>query len=169
MGGWLCLEVMRTAPEKIAQLCLLNTTARGDTEEKKKRRKHMMACVQKGEFGQVAREIVDVFVYRSEVKQAVEDVFLSVGEKAFLRQEEAMLQRRECASILPTITCPTWVIHAKQDRNFSLEEHREMPDRILQVHLEIVEGSGHMSPMETPLAIAEFFCQWLKKLLEVPG
>lgn len=36
MGGWLCLELMRKAPFRVQRLCLLNTTARMDSEEKKK-------------------------------------------------------------------------------------------------------------------------------------
>lgn len=34
MGGWLSLEVMRAEPSRVSRLCLLNTTARDDSEEK---------------------------------------------------------------------------------------------------------------------------------------
>ena len=42
MGGWLCLEFMRAASSRVTQLCLINTTARMDSEEKTNRRKTMI-------------------------------------------------------------------------------------------------------------------------------
>ena len=79
-------------------------------------------------------------------------MFLQVGEKAFIAQEEAMMQRGECQSILSAITCPTLVIHSSQDKNFSLEEHQELTSKIQQAKLAIIEDCGHMSPMEMPQA-----------------
>ncbi len=153
MGGWLCLEVLRAAPSRVLRLCLLNTTARGDSEEKKRGRQQMIQRVKEGGFREVVREIVEKFVFNPAVKNEVERMFLEVGAKTFVHQEEAMLARDECLSILPTIDCPTLVVHAAEDKNFSLEEHRELASSIKGAALAIVENSGHMSPMEAPQAI----------------
>jgi len=161
MGGWLCLEVMRAAPSRVNRLCLLNTTAHMDSEEKKRRRQKMIQRVEKGQFREVVGEIIDKFVYNSLVKDTVEKMFLEIGEEIFIRQQEAMLARHECASILPSIVCPTLTIHAAQDRNFSLEEHRELVEQIPNARLAIVEDSGHMSPMEMPQAVTALLRFWL--------
>jgi pimeloyl-ACP methyl ester carboxylesterase len=153
MGGWLCLEVMRVAPERVSSLCLLNTTARSDSEEKKSRRLKMVQRVEKGEWREVVRELVEHLVFNPVAKKEVEKMFLEVGPKAFIRQEKAMLARGESLSVLPMIKCPTLVMHAAQDRNFSLEEHRELAEGIQNSRLSVVEGSGHMSPIEAPEAI----------------
>ncbi len=50
MGGWLCLEIMRTAPSRVSRLCLLNTTARNDSEEKRLARQQMILKAEKGQF-----------------------------------------------------------------------------------------------------------------------
>lgn len=162
MGGWLCLEVMRVAPSRVNRLCLLNTTARMDTEDKAKKRHEMIQRVQKGQFPQVAKEIVDHFVFNASVKSEVEKMFLEVGSEAFIHQQQAMLERKECLSLLPSIRCPTWVIHALRDENFSLEEHQELVDQIHNGELRTVEDSGHMSPMEAPQAITALLRAWLK-------
>ncbi len=166
MGGWLCLEVMRSAPARVSRLCLLNTTARCDSEEKKGRRKKLIERVRAGQFREVVGEIVEKFVFNARAKGDVEKMFLEVGEEAFIHQQLAMLARKECISILSTITCPTLVVHAAQDQNFSLEEHQELVDRILNARLAIVEGSGHMSPMERPEAVTDLFRSWLQQLNE---
>lgn len=161
MGGWLALEVMRTAPSRVSRLCLLNTSAREDSGEKKRRREAMIQRVQRGQFPDVVEEIVAHFVYNEAVKDAVRDMFLEVGPRTFINQEKAMMKRLECFSILPGITCPTLVIHALQDKNFSLEEHQELVHHIPGARLAQVEGSGHMSPLERPEDITALLREWL--------
>jgi pimeloyl-ACP methyl ester carboxylesterase len=160
MGGWLCLEIMRTAPSRVSRLCLLNTTARMDSEEKRLARQQMILKAEKGQFNEVVKGLVEKLVFNSLVKKDVEKMFLEVGKEAFVHQEKAMLARHQCQSILPTISCPVLVIHAAQDKNFSQEEHEELAHQIPNAKLAIVEKSGHMSPMEVPQAIADLFRSW---------
>lgn len=161
MGGWLSLEMMRAAPSRISKLCLLNTTARMDSEEKAMRRQNMIQKVEKGQFHDVVKELSNHLVYNNGVKNTVESMFLEVGKNAFINQEKAMMKRGESQSILPAIACPTLVIHASQDKNFSLLEHQELVNQIQNAKLALVEGSGHMSPMEMPQAITALMRFWL--------
>lgn len=161
MGGWLCLEVMRAAPLRVNKLCLLNTTARMDSAEKKIRREEMILKAKKGQFQEIADNMAEHFVFNPLVKSDVKKMFLEVGKEVFIHQQEAMLKRSECQSILSHITCPTLVIHAAQDKNFSLEEHWELTDQIQNAKLTIVEDAGHMSPVEMPQAITSLMRLWL--------
>jgi pimeloyl-ACP methyl ester carboxylesterase len=161
MGGWLCLEIMRKAPFRVSKLCLLNTTARNDSNEKRKRRKKMISMAKDGYFQEIIEEIVNHFVFNPLFKSNVKKMFLEVGKEAFIHQEEAMIQRYEVQSILPRISCPTMVIHAAQDKNFSLEEHEEIAAKISNAKLAVVEDSGHMSPLEMPQAITTLLRLWL--------
>jgi pimeloyl-ACP methyl ester carboxylesterase len=88
-------------------------------------------------------------------------MFLEVGQEAFIRQEKAMINRSESQSILSSITCPTLVIHAMQDKNFSLQEDQELVDQIQNAKLGLIEDSGHMSPIEMPQAVTALIRLWL--------
>src|SRR3954463_10900677 len=57
MGGYIALEIMRQAPERVARLALINTQARPDTEEATTRRQGQMARAGNGEFGAVLDEM----------------------------------------------------------------------------------------------------------------
>ncbi len=160
MGGWLSLEIMRAAPSRISRLCLLNTTARKDSEEKGLSRQQMIQKTENGQFQEVVKELVEKLVFNPLVKKDVEKMFLEVGQEAFIHQERAMLARNECLSILPTIKCPVLVIHAAKDKNFALEEHEELVNHIPNAQLAIVENSGHMSPMEAPQAVTDLLRSW---------
>lgn len=161
MGGWLCLEVMRVAPSRVNRLCLLNTTSRMDSNEKRQLRQQLIERAEKGQLREIANETVESFVFNPLVRSEVVKMFLDVGREAFVRQQQAMLQRSETKSILPTITCPTLVIHAAKDEDFSLEEHMELVHQIKNSKLAIVEDSGHMSPIEMPQAITALLRFWL--------
>jgi len=160
MGGWLSLEIMRVVPSRVTKLCLLNTTARSDSEEKRKKRKEMISDAQKGRFESCVVEIADKLVFNPLVKRGVEKMFREVGKEVFIHQEQAMLQRRETQSVLQAIRCPTLVIHASHDANFSSEEHLELA-QIPDAKLAIVEDSGHMSPIEMPQAVTALLRFWL--------
>ena len=47
MGGYVALELVRQAPERIARLALLNTNARPDSPESTENRKRLMALAEK--------------------------------------------------------------------------------------------------------------------------
>lgn len=162
MGGWIALEIMRVAPSRVSHLILLNTTARADSDEKRQKRLEMIEAAKGGNFEKIARQITEKFVYNKTVKEAVLKMFLEVGSDLFVRQQTAMLVRDECFSILPKITCPTLVIHASKDQNFSLKEHEELSTQIKAAKLSIIENAGHMSPMEEPKAITDLLKLWLK-------
>ena len=86
MGGWLCLELMRKAPERVSQLCLLNVSAREDSDEKRGRRVRMIERAERGEYGQVARELAERFVYQPTVVAEVEKMLLGRGKEVNARK-----------------------------------------------------------------------------------
>lgn len=161
MGGWLCLELMKKAPERVLKIALINTTARLDSEEKRARRNKLIERTLAGEFAEIVEELADFFVFDKKKRQQVVSMFHDVGPEAFVNQHRAMLAREESLSVLPKIQCPALVIHAALDKNFSLEEHREMSERIPGAKLAVVEESGHMSPMEKPEAVTALLGKWL--------
>ncbi|CAM2735640.1 lipolytic protein [Legionella steigerwaltii] len=161
MGGWLALELARRVPERILKLCLLNTSAQPDSKEKHQKRITMIKKVEQGSFQEVAAALTDYYVFDERVKKQVHSMFLSVGQQTFITQQKILLAREECLSILPALTMPTLVIHARQDKNFSLATHEELSNKIPNAKLAIIEDSGHMSPMEAPQAVTALLRFWL--------
>ncbi|MCB1112985.1 MAG: alpha/beta hydrolase, partial [Chlamydiia bacterium] len=130
-------------------------------DEKKAKRQEMIARVKNHEFISMTEQLSDLLVENPLVKRDVLQMFLDVGEEAFINQEEAMLCRKPCEPLLPAISCPTLIIHAAQDRNFSLSDHEKLAAKIPKSKLAIIEDSGHMSPMEAPQAVTALLRYWL--------
>lgn len=161
MGGWICLEVFRKAPMRISKLCLLNTSMRADSKERKAKRESMIKRCNEKKFKEIAHELAEFFISNPQNIKNTEQMFLNVGQNAFINQEKAMLNRNFCEDILSDINCPTLIVHATQDKNFSLEDHMHLVNKIPESKLAIVDDSGHMSPIEKPQVITTLLRFWL--------
>jgi pimeloyl-ACP methyl ester carboxylesterase len=139
---------------RVQKLCLINTSARADSPDKAIRRQALIDEVQCGQFDTIVEMLIKNFVYNTNVAADVRQMFYAEGKEAFIAQEKAMLQRQECLQILPTIGCPTLVLHATEDANFSLSEHQEIVSHIPAATLALIKDAGHMSPMEQPQQVA---------------
>ena len=63
MGGYVSLEIMRRAPERVTKLALLDTSAKLDTEEQSRRRHHFIQLTREGGFNEVISTLLSLFVH----------------------------------------------------------------------------------------------------------
>jgi len=75
------------------------------------------------------------------------------GEAAFLNQQRAIMSRPDSRPSLREISCPTLLVYGRADGVSTIVHQEEMLAAIPNSHLEIVEDSGHMLPLERPQKI----------------
>lgn len=161
VGGRIAMEIALTAPERVAKLCLLNTTCHLDPPEKHIFRKQMIERSNNGMFTEVVDELIEIFVFQKKLRNEIKDMFLVEGIEIFINQENAMLTRSDCCPLLSKINCPTLVIHADKDALFTQAQNKELADLIPNTKFAVVPDSGHMSPMENPKAVSDLMSEWL--------
>ncbi|MDX2028354.1 MAG: alpha/beta fold hydrolase [Alphaproteobacteria bacterium] len=167
MGGYVAFEILRQAPERVLKLCLLDTSARPDTEEQKKRRRMLMSMAKKGEFKGVTPRLLPTLIHADRLEdKALTDVIMDmaarVGREAFLRQQDAIIHRIDSRPFLKDISCPTQVIGGRQDALTPPEIVQEIADGIPGAKLNFIENCGHLSALERPEEIVELMKRWLK-------
>ena len=64
MGGYIAFAMMRQAPERIAKLALLDTSARPDTPEQTAGRKTQIAMAQAGRYGEIPDLSIPRYLHR---------------------------------------------------------------------------------------------------------
>ena len=74
------------------------------------------------------------------------------GRDALLRQQAAIIDRPDSLPGLPGIAGPTLVLCGRQDGPTPVECHREIAAALPGARLIVIENSGHLTPMERPLA-----------------
>jgi pimeloyl-ACP methyl ester carboxylesterase len=130
MGGYVALEIVRQAPERVVKLALLDTNARADTDEQRRRRRGLMALADRGEFRGVTPRLMPVLIHPDRTGEdlltgQVMAMAERVGRDAFLRQQKLIMERPDSRPMLPSIGCPTLVLCGRQDAISTLEMHVE--------------------------------------------
>lgn len=166
MGGYVALEIVRQAPERVTKLALIDTNARSDTDEQRRKRRELMALAERGEFRDVTPRLLPVLVHRDRTDDAEltgEVIAMAdrVGRDAFLRQQRLIMDRPDSRPMLPSISCPTLVLCGRQDAISTLEMHAEMADAIPGARLAVVEECGHLASLERPHATTALMRDWL--------
>lgn len=166
MGGYLSFEILRQAPERVAKLALLDTSARPDTPEQTANRKDGIALVRQGRLRQVVAAGLPRLVHPNRLAEAalVESVQAQaqrIGPDHYALQQTAIMNRPDSRPDLPAIRCPTLVLCGRQDAITPPEVHAEIAAGIPASRLVIVEDCGHLSPMERPQAVTALLREWL--------
>lgn len=167
MGGYVSLEIMRRAPERVARLALLDTSARPDTEEARARRRALIAQTEHGDFKGATNRLMPLFVHPDRLKdenlmEAVRAMTMRIGKDAFLRQQRAIMGRPDSRARLGEIRVPTLVLCGRGDALTPVELHEELATRIPRAKLVVVESCGHLSTMERPEAVTAVMRYWLQ-------
>jgi pimeloyl-ACP methyl ester carboxylesterase len=166
MGGYVALELVRQAPERVERLALLNTHARPDSPESTENRRRLMALAQK-DFPAVIQTLLPKLMTEEhlmdlDMSGTVSEMALGIGTDAFIRQEKAIIGRIDSRPHLPRIKCPTLVVAARKDALTPVEILEELARGIPKSTLAIVEDSGHMASIEQPGQVTELLEAWLE-------
>ncbi|HEY5597274.1 MAG TPA: alpha/beta fold hydrolase [Kiloniellales bacterium] len=166
MGGYVAFEILRQAPDRVAVLALLDTTARPDTAAQTARRRGLIKLAQNGKFKGVTRRLLPMLVHTDRLDDAaltgeVTAMAERIGRAAFLRQQTAIMARPDSRPLLARIACPTLVLCGRQDALTPLAWHMEMAAAIQEAHLVVIEDCGHLAPLERPAAVTAALRRWL--------
>jgi len=168
MGGYVAMEIMREAPERVAKLALLDTNARPDGKDQADRRRFLIEMTRKRGFTKVPHLLYPGFVHESreedeDLKAIVVEMAHDTGPEAFIRQQTALIERIDSRPRLGEIACPTLVLVGDGDRLTPLEISREIHEHIPGSELVVIEGCGHLSPLEAPDAVTKVLRDFLNR------
>jgi pimeloyl-ACP methyl ester carboxylesterase len=167
MGGYICFELARQAPDRIDRLALLDTTARPDTPELTRRRHAQIALTQDGRFPEVADQQFPLLIHPSRqsdpaVRKLVRLMAEETGAEAFIRQQQAIIGRADSRPGLGAIGCPTLVLVGDGDQLTPPELSVELADAIPEARLVVVADSGHLTPLDQPEEVTKALVGWLQ-------
>ncbi|MCW3475164.1 alpha/beta fold hydrolase [Rhodovastum sp. RN2-1] len=170
MGGYVALALMRLAPDRVTRLCLMDTSARPDSEEQARRRRGLIAMTRAHRFRGVTPRLLPMLIHPARqtdtaLTQEVMDMAERVGRDAFLRQQNAILHRPDSRPHLPAINVPTRVAVGSDDQLTPPDHAREIAAGIPGAILHVVSNSGHLPPMERPDEVSEILRDWLAEAL----
>jgi pimeloyl-ACP methyl ester carboxylesterase len=164
MGGYIALEIMRLAPERISKLALLDTTARPDTPEQTKVRNDQIALARGGGYGKIPYAAMPMLLHGHEnttLRNIVLQMAAETGADAFIRQQQAIIGRADSRPLLAAIRCPTLVLVGEQDRLIPPDRSQELAAGIAGARYVTIPDCGHVSTIEQPQATTQALVEWL--------
>jgi pimeloyl-ACP methyl ester carboxylesterase len=166
LGGYIAFEMLRQAPERIARLALLNTSARPETPEQTSAREKLIAKAETGKMNEVIEMLTPRFLHRDRhkdeaLKRIVRDMAADTGIEAFVRQERTIMSRPDSRPLLSSISCPTLVLVGDGDELTPPDLSKEIAGGIAGARLVIVPHCGHLSTLEQPDAVNAALEEWL--------
>ncbi len=165
MGGYVAFEILRQAPERVERLALFDTSAAPDTEARARARRAGMASLALGQFRGVTARLLPQLVHADHVDGpvgvAVAAMAARVGGDAFLRQQQAILDRPDSRPMLAAIAIPTLVAVGDGDVLTPPADALEMHRAIRGSRLHVFRSCGHLPAIEQPEETSRLLREWL--------
>src|SRR5690606_742311 len=165
MGGYVALEIMRQAPERVTHLALFDTSARPDNEERRETRRKGIEMIGQGKFIGVSRGLLGSLVaphhLGTPLAEEVQAMSERVGGTVYIRQQKAIMDRVDSRAHLAAIDVPTLVGVGALDKMTPPELAEEMAAHIPGAKLVTFPDAAHLPTMENPAPVVDAMRDWL--------
>lgn len=158
LGGYVALEMIRQAPERIERVALFGTRAT-----------MAMRARTVDEQGLLATAPHADPTLTPIISGPVQAMAERVGAEVFERQQRALLARPDLDAAIAAVRVPTLVAVGDRDRICNVEDARTLADRIPGARFHVIRHCGHLSPMERSGEVTMLLRHWLGDRPAVAG
>ena len=163
LGGYIARSLAEQFPEKVTGLILVASSIRPDSQQQKEHKLAAIKLNSKEKFRglssiSILKTLHPLNADHKALVKRIQEMGRKLGYDVFVKQ--SMLNRD--VYNMSKIKCPTLIISGAQDQVRSAEEATELYNQILNAHLETIEHTGHMIPIEQPKILASLIFNWLK-------
>jgi pimeloyl-ACP methyl ester carboxylesterase len=154
MGGYVALALAEKTSKKIQSLCLMNSTAQSDSDERKVNRDRAIVAVKQNHRAFVSELLV------KEIEQSKQEA-LQTSLQGIVAALEGMKIRSDKTQFLKQATFKKLLILGKKD---PVLDYQVLLDHAKETGVEIIEFSdGHMSHLENKKELAYKLLHFIEK------
>ena len=170
MGGYVAFQFRRRHAQRLRALVLCDTRAVADTPEAVAGRLKMVEQVLSVGTQPVAEAMLpklfgpQTLANDQETVEAARSTILATSAEGVAAALRGMAARPDVTADLPQIAVPTLVIVGQDDAISTVDEMRGIAKAVSEAEFVVIPRSGHMTPLESPLAFNEAIEQFLKRV-----
>lgn len=166
LGGNVALELLRKAPDRISRIALMALSVQSDTPQMAAAREDRIIGAQVGKLAEMValdwpETVLAEGAPRAEIRQLVHDMALTLGDEVYIRQSRAMQRRPDQQKALRKAMLPALVICGSEDPITPPRRHEFVAEMLPYGQLQVIEGAGHLPPLEKPAAVTRALRAWL--------
>jgi pimeloyl-ACP methyl ester carboxylesterase len=173
MGGRVAIEAARRLGPALRGLVLASTghqpLADGEAGEREREgRARLVALARDEGMHAMGREWVRGMVRPENLGTPIEDAIVEMIARhtpaTFEGHVQALLGRPDATATLAALTVPVLLLCGAQDGWSPPERHLVISRIVQRGQLQIIEGAGHMLPMEQPCIMARVIQAWMQRI-----
>lgn len=164
MGGYVALAFTQLFPEMVQGICLMNSTALADTEDKKHNRDRGIKAVKQNHKIFIRLAIPNLFseenrsVFTSEIKDITKTA-LKMSQQGIIAALEGMKVRKDQNHLLGKKEVPILMIIGKKDPALDYDSLIAQVNKYALNH--VIFDDGHMSHIENKDELVKVFANFL--------
>ncbi|GAM02643.1 alpha/beta fold hydrolase [Sphingomonas parapaucimobilis] len=151
LGGYVALEIVRQAPDRVQRVALFGTRASMQMRPRTVADQGLLATAPHADPA-----LTPI------VSGPVQAMAERVGAAVFERQQRALLARPDIAPAIAAVRVPTLVAVGDRDRICLPADARALADRITEARFHEIRHCGHLAPIERPGEVTMLLRDWLQ-------
>lgn len=164
-GGYVALALLAAAPERVQGLALLCTTPFADNPAAADGRRAALQAVREGRYfelieSQVGKAFHPDSLTNASLMAARRQMLHNYGPASFEAHVRATCTRPDRSSLLDGQR-PTLVLAASHDALYPPRFTADYAGRIPGAVHAVIDGAGHLAPMEKPAEVAATLARWM--------
>jgi pimeloyl-ACP methyl ester carboxylesterase len=155
MGGYIALEMVNIAPERIPGLVVMDSNAHSEKMSRQRERLAEKALLETGRYAGLtkagARKMLSANSFQNtELVSKVIAMAKEPGFAVYEAQQKAIITRLDHTETLARLTCPALFMVGEEDNITPPQTHRRMVELTPLAELVEIAGAGHLITMEKP-------------------
>ncbi len=165
MGGFVARILTLLAPDRVAGVAFVATSARGYSDEERARRQAGYRPGDRPPQPSGAATTALALHPDRETDPVLLDRLRSMQRRlgSEVRKRQAALVRLDGYADLERIDCPSLVVACRQDRLRTFEETERMARHLPRADFAVLEDCGHMAPLEKPRELTALLAGWIAR------
>lgn len=169
MGGYVALEIMRQAPERVRGLILADTNAHADPEAaREKRLKAIETAREKGIEPLIKPTLLDIIApeHRSNdvTRHILERMAELTGVDKYVNEQKTIMSRPDSTASIGKIDCPVLVVGGEKDALSPPDSLDAMTRLIPRAAHVVIRNAAHLPPLENPAAFTAALRAFIEKI-----
>jgi len=154
MGGYILMQMLRDAPQRIEGVILIDTRERADSDQAREDRFKTIAEIEKNGVAPVVDAMLPKMILNEARREPFREIMMTATPAGMIAALRAMSSRRDSTSTLRALKVPALVIAGEQDQLMPRSELEKLAQGIPKARLEVVPAAGHLPFLEKPRIVA---------------
>ena len=160
LGGDVALDLVRRAADRVTRIVLLSTDPLAEAPQIAAAREARMIAAGAGRLAAAMAEEVPMaslanVPHRPEIVATLKAMAVDLGPEVFAAQSRAMQRRPDQQKTLRRALLPALILAGTEDRMVPLRRQELTAGLMPFAKLVVIEGAGHMAPLEHPQAVTD--------------